>query len=190
MGKWVLGSLVIVLCLSGCGRQEALGRETVLDTLPVSAEESQGELWQMVFEVPEDGVLETGTSGENVRLYLGANGDYELLAQAVSSDSIETVVRELSGFRYDELYPLHRTQHDLDRYDLAWAAQDDSGSRVCRAAVIRDGGEYYILLSSSREGIAEAQRKSLNRAFSTFDLSLGGGCKSRSSGHPRSGVKT
>ena len=176
MGKLVLGILILALCLTGCGQEAAVGRETVLDTLPAAATQAQGELWQMVFEVPEDGVLETGTSGENVRLYLGANGDYELLAQAIRSDSIETVVRELSGFRYDELYPLHRTQHDFDRYDLAWATQDDSGGRVCRAAVIRDGGEYYILLCSSREGMAEAKRKNLNRAFSTFDLSMEGGC--------------
>lgn len=174
--KWILAVLVLALCLTGCGREETMGRETVLDTLPVLAEGFQKELWQMVFEVPEDGVLETGTSGENVRLYLGANGDYELLAQAVSSDSIETVVRELSGFRYDELYPLHRTQHEFDRYDLAWAAQDDSGGRICRAAVLQDGGVYYILLSSCREDMAKERRKDLNQAFATFDLSQGGGC--------------
>ncbi len=176
-GKWgIIGTLILALCLTGCGRETAMDRETVLDTLPVLSTEVRGELWQMVFEVPEDGVLETGTSGENLRLYLGANGDYELLAQVVNADSIETVVRELSGFRCDELYPLHRKQHDFDRYDFAWAAQDDTGGRICRAAVIRDGEEYYILMSSVLEESAKACHDALNRAFSTFDLSQEGGC--------------
>lgn len=174
--KWIPGLLLLCLCLTGCGKKAALGRETVLDTLPVLAEETQGDLWEMVFEVPEDGILETGISGENARFYLGANGDYELLAQAVSVDSIETVVREVSGFRCDELYPLHRKQHEFDRYDFAWAALDESGQRVCRAAVIRDGAEYYVLVSSVREEAAKKCQKALDRAFSTFDLSMKGGC--------------
>lgn len=153
-----------------------MSRETVLDTLPVLAAQSQEKTWQMVFEVPEDGVLETGTSGENLRLYLGANGDYELLAQAVSADSIETVVRELSGFRCDELSPLHRKQHDFERYDFAWAAQDDTGGRICRAAVLQDGESFYILMSSALEKSAKEYQKTLNRAFETFDLSMGGSC--------------
>lgn len=176
-GTWYLaGILVLILGLTGCGKEAALGRETVLDTLPVLGAEPAEESWQMVFEVPEDGVLETGISGESVRLYQGANGDYELLAQAVSADSIETVVKEVSGFRWDELLPLQRKQHDFDRYEFAWAAQDDAGTRVCRGAVLRDGGTYYILTCSVAEGAWEKCQESMGRAFSTFDLTLGGGC--------------
>ena len=42
--------------------------------------------------------------------------------------------------------------------------------------MIRDGAEYYVLVSSVREDAAKKCQKAMDRAFSTFDLSMKGGC--------------
>lgn len=163
-----LGALLLLPVLWGCGA-EAQVWERVEDGIPVLADQSLSD-YRITFGVPDEAVLETAGQTEGPMLYSGPGGDYEIMSQRIEADSLETVVKDVTGFRLDELSPVRRKEFSMDRYDLAWAFGDEEGQKVARAAILCDGGAYYVVSFSVRETAAESCAGEMERVFSTIGL--------------------
>lgn len=170
----ILGlGLAVLLGLGGCAGQTPVSWETVGDDIPVMATESKL-TYQITFSVPEDAVRETLGGMDGTAYYTGKDGDYELIAQRLEADSLETVVKSLTGFRLDQLSPIRQREFDMDRYDFSWATTDEDGERVCRAAVLDDGGIYYAVTFSVEEESAKDCVDKMDSVFSTIGLQTEG----------------
>lgn len=170
----ILGlGLVVLLGLGGCAGQAPVSWETVGDDIPVLATESKL-LYQITFNQPGDAVRETIGGIDGPLFYTGEQGDYEIIAQRLEADSIETVVKSITGFRLDQLSPVRQKEFDMVRYDFSWATTDEEGERICRAAVLDDGGVYYAVTFSVEEKSAKDCAEKMESVFSTIGLQTEG----------------
>ena len=170
----ILGlGLAVLLGLGGCAGEAPVSWETVEDGIPAMATESKL-TYKITFNLPEDAVQETLGGMDGPAFYTGKNGDYEIIAQRMEADSLETVVKSLTGFRLDQLSPIRQREFDMDRYDFSWATTDEDGERVCRAAVLDDGGIYYAVTFSVEEESAKDCADKMDSVFSTIGLQTEG----------------
>lgn len=175
LAVFVLMALVAGL-LIGCAQAEEPAWETVSDQILSPVEAQTQRYYEITFSVPEDAVAQTMGDDGTAVCYIGAEEDYEILSYRTESDSIETVARELSGFRYDTLSPLCWEQFSMNRYDFVWSAAEDAGQMVHRAAVLEDGNAYYILTYAVREDAASGHQKEMEEVFKSFALQGDPGC--------------
>ena len=163
-------TVILAVFLTACGKEAPVAWETVNDVIPVQSTEPLSD-YRIIFTVPKDAVLATAGVESGPMLYTSVGGTYEILSQRLESDSIQTVVKDISGFRYDELSPVCWEESGMTRYDFAWASTEEAGQMVHRAAVLEDGGAYYVVTFSALEEAAGDCGEKMQTVFSTVALS-------------------
>ena len=149
MKRWgILLALCGLFCsLWGCGAGETTVWETVGDQLELPASH-QSPAYTMQVAAPMDAPLVEALSDGETKVYVHRGGEYELTAQTMTADSLDSLLQTLTGFPQASLQVLQTEEFGMPRYDVAWTASGDSGMESCRAAILDDGMYYYVLTSS------------------------------------------
>ena len=163
--------LCCFLCLFTllCGCRAEPDWETVDDdaVLQVSAEVEPPYI--ITYGIPDDASMEP-LSARNRSLYVGENGDYEILTDALSAASLDDAIHQISGFGEKDLSILETTRFGLPEYRFAWASSSDEGEFVSQASLVQDGDYYYALVFSVRQGLGGKYDDCAGAVFSSFGL--------------------
>lgn len=159
----------VIFSLWGCSAGETAVWETVNDQLESPAM-SQKPAYAMNVAVPMDAPMVEAFSDDTIQVYAQRSGDYELTAQTMTADSLDSLLETLTGFSSESLAVLRTEEFGLPRYDVAWTANGEEGMESCRAAILDDGIHYYVLTASVPQEKAAQNREALNQVFSTLGL--------------------
>ena len=66
-------------------------------------------------------------SDGETKVYVHRGGEYELTAQTMTADSLDSLLQTLTGFPQASLQVLQTEEFGMPRYDVAWTASGDSG---------------------------------------------------------------
>ena len=83
-----------------------------------------------------DAPLVEALSDGETKVYVHRGGEYELTAQTMTADSLDSLLQTLTGFPQASLQVLQTEEFGMPRYDVAWTASGDSGMESCRAAIL------------------------------------------------------
>ena len=154
--------LLMLVFLAGCGAQ-AETWETVEDTI-IQTEVSLSE-YDITVGLPESALTDWT---DNCCRYETEHLQVETSAfQAVD---LNAAVRYLSGFEADKLTILQTTRFDLPEYQFAWYCQTAEGGRLCRADLVMDGMNCYVVVCSFSEEAGEPAWAEARQVFSAFGL--------------------
>lgn len=171
MKRWEIWlALCGLLCsLWGCSAGETVVWETVGDQLELPAS-TQSPGYTMQVAAPMDAPLVEALSDDGVKVYAHRGGEYELAAQTMTADSLDSLLQTLTGFPQASLQVLQTEEFGMPRYDVAWTSSGDSGMESCRAAILDDGIYYYVLTASVNQEQAAQNRDTLDQVFATLGL--------------------
>lgn len=143
--------------------------ETVDDEVVLEVSAMAPKPFIITFGIPSDAVQQAleDTAG---RLYVQEGGDYEIRSDIISAVSLDGAMRQVSGFGETELTVLETTRCGLPEYQFGWYSTSDEGSFVSRASMVRDGGYYYALVFSVREGMGSTYDDCAEAVFASFGL--------------------
>lgn len=130
-------TFLMVLLLTGCGKQETF--ETVSDEFvqPVMAQKRQ-----LVVTLPQEAASPVSDhAGREV--YICA--DYDIFVETMEAGDLDATVRTISGYDRDALTILETSQDGNKRYDFVWASAGEAGDRLGRAVILDDGNYHYCL---------------------------------------------
>ena len=164
----ILPLLALLLPLCGCSSSVRTW-ETVNDEIE-TAVFLQEPTYSMSFDVPQDAVRRTFACSQEREVYEQADGDYEIVAETLRTDSIESAVKTLTGYDSDRLLLLKTTRFGMPEYQFAWYSLGEDGGRVCRAAVLADGESCYCLSFSTKEACTATYDSTMEHVFATLGL--------------------
>lgn len=167
MKKLMVG-FVIMLALLCTGCRAEVEWETVSDDAALASAPLE-EPYIITFGVPDDATMDP-LSERNCSLYTHESGDYEILSDVISAYTLDAALRELTGYGEGEIDYIETTRFGLPSYQFAWAASSDEGMYVSRATMVQDGGYYYALVFSVREGLGTAYDDCAEAVFSSFGI--------------------
>ena len=153
MKRWgILLALCGLFCsLWGCGAGETTVWETVGDQLELPASH-QSPAYTMQVAAPMDAPLVEALSDGETKVYVHRGGEYELTAQTMTADSLDSLLQTLTGFPQASLQVLQTEEFGMPRYDVAWTASGDSGMESCRAAILDVLLRPYLIGESGADG--------------------------------------
>lgn len=157
----LLAAALLLLC--GCSKKTTVAMEYVDD-----AEEARSCLIE--FELPEDVILQTESEDGTQSIYESADGNYLIAAETVAADTLEDAVREVSGFRMDDLTVLSTDLEDAEVYHFAWASESEEGTLVSRCALAVRDGAYCALTMTQKAGMEGAYRETEKTLFSSLSM--------------------
>ncbi len=157
----------LLLMLSGCGAMQTAW-ETVDDTMPDTVF-SLREAYTISFDVPLDAADDLSDDGAR-RVYIGGDGGYEISAETIAAESIDTITRQLSGFSAEQLQIVTTRRFGMPEYQFAWYASGDEGGRLYRADVLMDGTYGYALVFSVSEEAGARYAQTAEQVFASFNL--------------------
>ncbi len=168
MRKYILLALCLALAapLFACRAEpdwETVDDETVQAAAPVEPP------YVITYSVPGDSSMEP-FSARDRSLYIGEDGEYEILSDALKAASLDDALRQVSGFGEDQLELIETTRFDLPAYRFAWSSASDEGEYVSQASLVKDGDYYYALVFSVREGLGEKYDDCAEAVFASFGL--------------------
>ena len=131
---WLI--MVLLLLLTGCGAGE------FAPLLDVYAPEALPGPAQITLSLPEEAGIEV-FGGDTGRIYL-CDG-YSITVETLSGGSIDSSLRQLTGYDSKSLTVLQRTEGSLQRYECAWTCAGEAGDQVGRAVVVDDGLYHYCV---------------------------------------------
>lgn len=133
---WIM--LALALLLPGCGTQETM--ETVSDVYdaPVMAQVQQVEL-----TLPEGAAVPSMENPEAGRIYL-CDG-YTLTVQTGEAGDLDKTLRQVTGYKKEQLTLMETQRGGVTRYECAWSAAGEGGDQVCRAVILDDGSYHYAV---------------------------------------------
>lgn len=161
------GCCALLLMLSGCGAVQTVW-ETVDDTLPNEVGTLR-EAYTISFDVPLDAADNLSDDGAR-RVYMGGDGGYEISAETIAAESIDTITRQLSGFSAEQLQIVTTRRFGMPEYQFAWYASGDEGGRLYRADVLMDGTYGYALVFSVSESAGARYAQTAEQVFASFNL--------------------
>lgn len=158
---WVIG--LLVLLLSGCGKEKPL--ETVADVpdAPVMAA-----MQKVLVELPPQLSTPALQDGETGTLYLC--DDYSVTIQTVSAGDLEKTIRSATGMKKEDLQIIQTHQGDVKRYQWVWTANGEDGIQVGRCCVLDDGTYHYVLTAMAREDLAGKVSPEWRGIFASYRL--------------------
>jgi len=165
-----IGVLVLLFSLGAalCACRAEPDWETVDDpAVPVMAPASAPYI--ITYGVPND-ATEEPLSEKNRSLYVGQNGDYEILSEVITAATLDDALRQVSGFGEDELEIVETTRFGLPDYRFAWSSVSDEGEYVSEASLVEDGDYYYALVFSVRQGLGGQYDECAASVFASFGL--------------------
>lgn len=160
--KKCLACLLLMLLLTGCGKQETM--ETVNDEYvqPVAAD-----MQQVLVELPKEAVapvMETDTG----KLYICDN--YTISQQIFDSGDLEETIQNISGFSKNDLKIMETQWDNAKRYDFVWTAAGETEEQVCRACILDDGSYHYVLTAAAGATYSGQLQQAWREMFNSFRL--------------------
>lgn len=156
--------LLLAVLLCGCQKQEAY--ETMHDELP---QLEKPVAYAPVFNLPGD-ALEQVFAGENTGKVYFCDG-YVLSMQVLPGGDLQSTVQQTSGFASERLPMMKTEQEDATRYEFVWTAVGETGSQMCRCAILDDRNYHYVLTAMADANQAgELTQTAWNALFSSFRL--------------------
>jgi len=164
----VLLLLVLIATLWGC-RSDTVW-ETVDDGVLYASAPIE-EPYIITYGIPNDASMDP-LSVRNRSLYVGKDGEYEILSDVITAANLDEALRQVSGFGEDELDVLETTRFGLPEYRFAWASSSDEGELVSQASLVEDGGYYYALVFTVRQGLGSKYDDCAEAVFASFGLNV------------------
>ena len=130
--------VVLMVCLTGCGANEAWETVMDVDNTPVMAQMQQIEL-----TLPKDAASETMENEQSGKLYL-CNG-YTVAVQTLPGGDLDKTLREISGFSKQQLTVMETQTKQAKRYECVWSSASEAEDQVARAVVLDDGSHHYAV---------------------------------------------
>ena len=160
--KSVMFLLVLMMCLSGCVRNETPVMETVSDEIiePAAAEPKPIAVW-----LPEGAAAQTMAGAGECYTW----GDCELRLQTLAGGDIQATLQELTGLSPDRLTVMEYQREGLQFYQTVWSATGEEGITLGRCMVADDGNYHYCLSLLSPEDADVAE--DFAQICSSLDLS-------------------
>ena len=162
--------LLGVLTLVGCAAKQEPVWETVEDGGEVRQASYLGEAYTMMFDVPQDAVLQTFSGEPGKAVYEQADGDYTILSEVLLCADADEAIRRVSGFDADQLSVIETNRFGMPEYQFAWYAGGDEGGRIYRADVLVDDLYCYALTFSVREGLGSFYDTTEKQVFASYSL--------------------
>ncbi len=161
---WVI--LALSLLLAGCGSQQTF--ETVDD---VQAAPVMAQMQRISLALPKEAAVPAMENDNGEKLYL-CNG-YTVAVQTMEAGDLDRTLRQLTGFKRDQLTLMQTEQAGIKRYDCVWSTAGEGEDQVCRAAVLDDGSYHYavtVMAEFSAAGeLTETWRTILNSVSLSTD---------------------
>lgn len=143
-----LVSLLIVLLLSGCGKQEVF--EQVEDVYQVMAPQAG----VVKMEIPDDAAATAMGTGADHAVYF-CDG-YSLTVQTLAGGDLSRTVIELTGFSPEMMTLLQTGNGELKRYEGTWTCAGEGGDQVGRLVLLDDGTYHYaVTVMAPAESVGE-----------------------------------
>ena len=162
MKKSLVYFLMIMLLLTGCGKQPA--EETVNDTY---TEPPAAQMQQVIVTLPEE-VCVPVMQTDGAILYMCQ--DYTLSRQTFTAGDLQKTFREVSGFERTDLKIMETAWEDVKRYDFVWSAAGETGEQICRGCILDDGNYHYVLTAAADARDAGRLRSVWREVFNSFRL--------------------
>lgn len=162
-----MGVLALLLC--GCSSQTEPVWETVADTRITSVLAGEP-AYDVSAAVPLDAPLVEAFSDQLVQVYSQEDGQYELTVQTLTSDSLDGLLKELTGFSRWDLGIITTEVSGMPRHDVTWTCAGEQGLQSCRAAILDDGSHYYVLTAAVPMEEVSACRSQVQQFFDSFGL--------------------
>ncbi len=160
--------LLLSMLLCGCAAAEPTW-ETVDDVLPSDPVSAwQEEAYTITIGVPAQTELLATSNGW--KLYAAESGDYEIQTGTFLASSLDSAVRQLSGYDAGRLLIVETTRFDLPEYQFAWYSDGEEGGRLSQADLVMDGYRCYAVVCSRAEAAGSAYDSSIRQVFSSFGL--------------------
>lgn len=131
--------LLLMMCLTGCMRQERPVMETVDDELvaQIAAEPKPMAVW-----LPDGAAKQTMAGAGECYTW----GECELRLQTMTSGDIRTTLEQLTGLSPDRLTVMEYEREGLQLYQTVWSSAGEEGITMGRC-MVADDGEYHYCLS-------------------------------------------
>ena len=131
--------LLLMMCLTGCMRQERPVMETVDDELvaQIAAEPKPMSVW-----LPDGAAKQTMAGAGECYTW----GECELRLQTMTSGDIRTTLEQLTGLSPDRLTVMEYEREGLQLYQTVWSSAGEEGITMGRC-MVADDGEYHYCLS-------------------------------------------
>ncbi len=160
--------IVLILAFLLCGCRAEPDWETV-DDAAVQVSAPAEPPYVITYSIPADASMEP-LSARNCGLYVGEGGEYEIMSDVISASSLDDALRQVSGFGLDELDVIETSRFGLPEYRFAWSSASDEGEFVSEASLVQDGGYYYALVFSTRQGLNGKYDECAEAVFASFGL--------------------
>ena len=161
--KIILITLVLMLCLTGCGTQETF--EVVED---VTIAEPVAAYQQFVVRMPDEAAAPTFQDDTGAELYVCQ--DYTISKQTFDGGDLEKTIKTLTGKPSEELQVIKTTRNTYDRYDFVWTAAGEEGLQLGRACILDDGSYHYTLSTLAQENVSGSLRKTFSDMYDSCRL--------------------
>ena len=142
--------LVLMMCLSGCVRNERPVMETVSDEIvePAAAEPKPMAVW-----LPDGAAKQTMAGTGECYTW----GECELRLQTLAGGDIQATLQQLTGLSPDRLTVMEYQRDGLQLYQTVWSATGEEGITLGRCMVADDGNYHYCLSLLSPEDTDAAE---------------------------------
>lgn len=170
MKRIVIFCFGLAILLLGCSPSgEITVWETVADVLEAPASAAQP-AYHISVAPPMEAPLAEAFSSDACQVYGQEDGRYTLTVQIMQADSMDELLKELTGFDRANLAVVTTQEFDMPRYDLTWICAGETGLLSCRAAILDDGTHYYVVTSQVPAENGELCRQQINQFFDSFGL--------------------
>lgn len=158
----IVGALVLVLLLCGCGAEETM--ETLADELeqPVMAQPKS-----ICVQLPGEAALPAMES-DNGRIYVCR--DYEIVLQTVEAGDLNGTIQEISGRLPEDLTVVQTEQEGATRYDFVWASAGEGGDQLGQAVILDDGNYHYTMTVTRKADSTASSQVVWSQVFDSFSL--------------------
>ena len=162
MKRFVVFSMLLALCLTGCGAEETF--ETIADEMVQSV---SAQMQNILIQLPGEAASPTVESGAS-RLYQCS--DYEISIQTLAGGDLSETIRSLTGYEKDSLTVMQTQRDGYACYEFVWASVGEWGDQVGRGMILDDGSYHYCVSILGAAESAEENKVFWDEMFSSVTL--------------------
>lgn len=154
--------VVVVLTLTGCGKQENF--ETMSDQYEMP-ESAQAQQTSMILQQEAVSVgLETGEE----TIYIC--DDFCAMVQTFSAGDLDATIRSITGYPKEKLMVMQHTTDGITSYECVWASAGEGGDQVGRCLILDDGNHHYALSVMADAATAGQLTETWQLLFDSFAI--------------------
>lgn len=159
---WIMIVFAVVM-FGGCGQEQDAQGESVQDATELRKGPAK---YDMAMGLPSDG--QAIFEDETCQVF--SQEDVTVTTQIMQADSLEVLLKELTGMDQQRLTVMKTWQDEMPRYDLTWVSAGEGGLNVYRSAILDDGQSYYVATASVPEECAGKNTQRMEDWISTLVL--------------------